>query len=75
MSYTGSPPYTRTQLSHPVASIIFYYYSYRGVEAIVGLRRPTHGATGARAPQDAINVAVVHPSNSDWQISPIGYEF
>jgi hypothetical protein len=71
---TGSPPNTRTQLSNPVSSMIFFY-SYRGVEAIVGLRRPLRGATGARLPQDAINVAVGRESDREWQIGQIGYEF
>lgn len=74
LSSTGSPTDTRTRLSHPVSSIIFFY-SYRGVAAIVGLRRPPHGATGARLAEDTINVVMARESDGEWQIGQIGYEF
>ncbi|HJS94920.1 MAG TPA: hypothetical protein VJ741_11710 [Solirubrobacteraceae bacterium] len=74
VSNTGSPPYTRQQLSHPAARIIFFY-SYRGTEAFVTLWRPSQGASRASSPHNPINVAIARDAGGTWQISQIGYEF
>lgn len=74
VSNTGSPPYTRQQLSHPAARIIFFY-SYRGTGAIVTLWRPSQGASRASSPHNPINVAIARDAGGTWQISQIGYEF